>query len=59
MAVCAGGYCIAQSENDRAPPADQVWDSVNIMALVAANASLGDADHVANGRRLILKLKNS
>jgi histidinol-phosphate aminotransferase len=30
----------------------QTWDSVNIMALAAAIASLTDAEHVANGRRL-------
>jgi len=30
----------------------QSWDSVNIMALTAAIASLDDPDQVANGRRL-------
>ena len=30
----------------------QSWDSVNIMALTAAIASLNDPDQVANGRRL-------
>jgi histidinol-phosphate aminotransferase len=29
-----------------------MWDSVNIMALAAATASLDDADHVPNGQRL-------
>ena len=30
----------------------QMWDSVNIMALVAASASLDDPDQVPNGHRL-------
>ena len=30
----------------------QLWDSVNIMALVTALTSLADPDQVANGRRL-------
>src|SRR5205085_7785043 len=30
----------------------QSWDSVNIMALAAATASLGDPEQVTNGRRL-------
>ena len=32
--------------------ARQAWDSINIMALAAATASLGDPDLVPNGRRL-------
>jgi len=30
----------------------QMWDSVNIMALAAASASLDDPDQVPNGQRL-------
>ena len=30
----------------------QTWDSVNIMAITAATASLEDADQVTNGQRL-------
>ena len=30
----------------------QMWDSVNVMALAAASASLDDADQVNNGRKL-------
>jgi histidinol-phosphate aminotransferase len=30
----------------------QMWDSVNIMALAAATASLDDIDQVSNGQRL-------
>ncbi len=32
--------------------ARQMWDSVNIMALAAASASLDDPDQVPNGQRL-------
>jgi histidinol-phosphate aminotransferase len=32
--------------------ARQMWDSVNIMALAAASASLDDSDQVPNGQRL-------
>jgi histidinol-phosphate aminotransferase len=32
--------------------AHQMWDSVNIMALAAASASLDDPDQVPNGQRL-------
>jgi histidinol-phosphate aminotransferase len=31
---------------------NQMWDSVNCMALAAATASLDDPDHVPNGQRL-------
>jgi len=57
MAGLRCGYCIGQSETIERLRPHQVWDSVNIMALVAANASLGDADHVANGRRLNTETK--
>jgi len=57
MAGLRCGYCIAQAETIERLRPHQVWDSVNIMALVAANASLGDADHVANGRRLNTETK--
>jgi histidinol-phosphate aminotransferase len=33
------------------------WDSVNILALAAANASLKDPDQVPNGRRLNTRTK--
>src|SRR5213076_2380202 len=46
------GYCVAQKETiDRIRP-HQMWDSVNIMALAAAIASLDDPDHVPDGQRL-------
>jgi histidinol-phosphate aminotransferase len=57
MAGLRCGYCVAQKETiDRLRP-HQTWDSVNIMALVAASASLDDADHVPNGQRLIREAK--
>jgi histidinol-phosphate aminotransferase len=52
MAGLRCGYCVAQPEAIERMRAQQPWDSVNIMALVAAVASLNDADQVANGRRL-------
>ena len=39
--------------------AHQIFDSVNIMALVAANASLKDVDHVTRGRRLNSEVRKS
>jgi histidinol-phosphate aminotransferase len=52
MAGLRCGYCIAQHETIERMRPHQSWDSVNLMALVAATASLDDPDQVANGRRL-------
>lgn len=52
MAGLRCGYCVAQPETIQRLRPHQTWDSVNIMALAAANASLNDADQVTNGRRL-------
>jgi histidinol-phosphate aminotransferase len=52
MAGLRCGYCIAQRETIERMRPHQSWDSVNLMALAAATASLGDPDQVANGRRL-------
>jgi histidinol-phosphate aminotransferase len=52
MAGLRCGYCIAQHETIQRMRPHQVWDSVNIMALAAAVASLNDGDQVTNGRRL-------
>lgn len=52
MAGLRCGYCVAQPETIQRLRPHQTWDSVNIMALAAANASLTDSDHVTNGRRL-------
>ena len=52
MAGLRCGYCVAQHETIQRLRPHQTWDSVNIMALAAAIASLNDVDQVANGRRL-------
>ena len=52
MAGLRCGYCVAHPEAIQRLRPQQTWDSVNIMALAAANASLQDADQVASGRRL-------
>ena len=52
MAGLRCGYCIAQHEMIERMRPQQPWDSINIMALAAATASLSDSDQVANGRRL-------
>ena len=52
MAGLRCGYCVAQRETIQRMRPHQTWDSVNIMALAAAIASLNDPDQVANGRRL-------
>lgn len=51
MAGLRCGYCIAQRETLRSMRPHQTWDSVNIMALAAAIASLNDSDQLANGQR--------
>ncbi len=52
MAGLRCGYCVAQKQIIDRMRARQMWDSVNIMALVAASASLDDPDQVPNGQRL-------
>lgn len=52
MAGLRCGYCVAQHETIQRLRPHQTWDSVNIMALAAAIASLNDDDQVTNGRRL-------
>ena len=52
MAGLRCGYCVTQRANIGIMRTHQTWDSVNIMAAVAALASLKDADHVARGRKL-------
>ena len=52
MAGLRCGYAVGQTETITQLRDHQSWDSVNIMAVAAANASLDDADQVANGRRL-------
>ena len=52
MAGLRCGYGLAQRETIERMRPHQPWDSVNIMALAAAVASLNDPDQVANGCRL-------
>jgi histidinol-phosphate aminotransferase len=52
MAGLRCGYCVAQESTIRRMRPHFGWDSVNIMALAAAIASLKDPDQVPNGRRL-------
>jgi histidinol-phosphate aminotransferase len=52
MAGLRCGYCVAQSYTIERLRERQSWDSINIMALVAATASLEDADQVTKGRAL-------
>jgi len=52
MAGLRCGYCVAQKETIERMRRQQMWDSVNCMALAAATASLDDPDHVPNGQRL-------
>jgi Histidinol-phosphate/aromatic aminotransferase and cobyric acid decarboxylase len=52
MAGLRCGYAVGQTETIAQLRAHQSWDSVNIMAVAAASASLEDANQVASGRRL-------
>jgi histidinol-phosphate aminotransferase len=58
MAGLRCGYCVAQPETIKRMHPFQMWDSVNIMALAAASASLGDPDQVPNGQRLNSEAKS-
>ena len=59
MAGLRCGYCVTQRGNITSMRSHQVWDSVNIMALVAALASLKDPDHVSRGRTLNTEVKKT
>lgn len=52
MAGMRCGYAIAQSATIERMRPDQLSDSVNILALVAASVSMADAGHVPQGREL-------
>ncbi|HEY0512179.1 MAG TPA: aminotransferase class I/II-fold pyridoxal phosphate-dependent enzyme [Thermoanaerobaculia bacterium] len=52
MAGLRCGYAVAQPEAIRRLRDHQAWDSLNIMAIAAARASLADAGHVETSRRL-------
>ena len=49
MAGLRMGYCVAQPDKIELMRAQQSWDSVSLMAIVAARASLDDAAQVTNG----------
>ncbi|MEA2238388.1 MAG: histidinol-phosphate aminotransferase [Thermoanaerobaculia bacterium] len=51
MAGLRCGYAISSRETIKLLAAQQAWDSINIMAIAAAQASLGDAQHVIEGRK--------
>jgi histidinol-phosphate aminotransferase len=58
MAGLRCGYCVAQPETIKRMHPFQMWDSVNVMALAAASASLDDVDQVNNGRKLNSEAKS-
>lgn len=59
MAGLRCGYCVTQRANISRLRTHQIFDSVNIMALVAALASVKDAEQVTRGRRLNTEVKKS
>ena len=59
MAGLRCGYCVTQRENIARLRTHQIFDSVNIMALVAARASLADTEHIAQGRKLNSEVKKN
>jgi histidinol-phosphate aminotransferase len=59
MAGLRCGYCVTQPANIQRMGVHQIFDSVNIMALVAALASLKDADQVTRGQKLNSEVKKS
>ncbi len=50
MAGLRCGYCVTRPENIELMRAQQAWETVNIMAIAAALASLGDDNQVGQGR---------
>ena len=59
MAGLRVGYCVAQPATMKRMRPHQTWDSVNIMALAAAIASLKDTEQVTRGRKLNSEVKKS
>ncbi len=51
MAGLRCGYAVSSPETIRALAKQQAWDSLNVMALAAAHASLIDPNHVAEGQK--------
>ena len=52
MAGLRCGYCITRPENIQRMRPHQSWDSVNVLAMAAAIASLNDSAQVTQGRKL-------
>lgn len=59
MAGLRCGYCIAQPGAIQRMRPHQTWDSVSIMAIVAAIASLNDPEQVASGHRMNAAVRKS
>jgi len=51
MAGLRCGYAISSRETIRTLGAQQAWDSMNVMAIAAAQASLADPHHVTEGTK--------
>jgi histidinol-phosphate aminotransferase len=51
MAGLRAGYALANRDTIKKLDAQKSWDTMNVMALVAARASLADGGFVGNGRR--------
>src|SRR5204863_8831687 len=51
MAGLRCGYAIGSRETIRTLSAQQAWDSMNVIAIAAAQASLNDANHVTEGQK--------
>jgi histidinol-phosphate aminotransferase len=58
MAGLRCGYGAAQPDTIKRMHGFQMWDSVNIMALAAASASLDDESQVTNGKKMNSEAKN-
>ena len=58
MAGLRCGYCVAQPGTIKRMHGFQMWDSVNIMALAAASASLDDESQVTNGKKMNSEAKS-
>src|SRR4030095_16751773 len=57
MAGLRCGYCVTQTDNIKLMKVHQIFDSVNIIAIVAALASVKDPAHVVQGRKLNSEVK--
>jgi histidinol-phosphate aminotransferase len=58
MAGLRCGYCVAQPDTIKRMHGFQMWNSVNIMALAAASASLDDESQVTNGKKMNSEAKS-